>query len=119
MDKYVLPVEEYNNELFSITTMPPSRPADYYLCYLDGCVFLDFNKNQTKQIQLIRASFDGYGCCDVLDAIPMELNDAKAFKAMMKAGILDQSLLVTIVKKTIADNKALIWEDALIRYDLL
>ena len=114
-----LPVEENNNELFSITTMPPTRPADYYLCYLDGCVFIDFNKNQTGQIQLIRISFDGYGCCNVQNAIPMESNDVKAFKAMMKTGILDQSLLVTIVKKTIAANKDLIWEDALAKYDLL
>jgi hypothetical protein len=112
-------VEENNNELFSITTMPPTRPADYYLCYLDGCVFIDFNKNQMKQIQLVRISFDGYGCCNVQNATPMEPNDAKAFKAMMKAQMLDQSLLETIVKKTIAANKALLWEDALARYDLL
>lgn len=98
--------------------MPPTRPADYFLCYLDGCVFMDFNKNQNKQIQLIRISFDGYGCCDIQNAKPMELNDAKAFTAMMKAQILDQSLLLTIIKKTIAANKELIWEDALARYSL-
>lgn len=115
---YFLPVEENDNPLFSITTMPPTRPADYYLCYLDGCVFIDFNKNQTQQIQLIRISFDGYGCCNLENAIPMEPDDAKAFKAMMKTQILDQSLLMTIVKKTIAANKVLIWKDALTRYGL-
>ena len=99
--------------------MPPTRPADYFLCYLDGCVFIDFNKNQAKQIQLIRISFDGYGCCNVPDAIPIEPEDAKAFKAMMKTQVLDQSLLIIIVKKTIAANKASIWEDALIKYGLL
>lgn len=99
--------------------MPPTRLADYFLCYLDGCVFIDFNKNPAKQIQLIRISFDGYGCCNVTDAAPMEPEDAKAFKAMMKTQILDQSLLTTIIKKTIAANKALIWENALTRYDLL
>jgi hypothetical protein len=111
-------VEENNSPLFSITTMPPTRPADYYLCYLDGCVFMDFNKNQTNQIQLVRISFDGYGCCNVQNAIPMDPNDAKAFTAMMKAQTLDQSLLLTIIKKTIAANKDLIWEDALAKYGL-
>lgn len=112
-------MEENNDPLFAITTMPPTRLADYYLCYLGGCVFIDFNKNQAKQIQLIRISFDGYGCCNVTDATPMEPEDAKAFKAMMKTQILDQSLLIIIIKKTIAANKALLWEDALARYGLL
>lgn len=112
-------MEENNNQLFSITTMPPTRPADYYLCYLDGCVFIDFSKNQAKQIQLRRISFDGYGCCDVPNAIPMEPNDAKAFKAMMKTQILDQSLLTIIVKKTLAANRVLLWEEALTKYRLL
>lgn len=98
--------------------MPPTRPAGYYLCYLDGCVFMDFNKNQTNQIQLVRISFDGYGCCNVQNATPMDSNDAKAFTAMMKAQTLDQSLLLTIIKKTIAANKDLIWEDALAKYGL-
>ncbi len=112
-------MQDNHDFLFSIATMPASRPADYYLCYLDGCVFMDFNRAPAGQIQLVRISFDGYGCCNVKNAIPFEPDDAKAFKTMMKAGILDQALLTTIIKKTIAVNKASLWEDALTRYDLL
>lgn len=108
-----------NEELFSITTMPSSRPAHYYLCYLDGCVFMDFNKIGAEGIQLIRISFDGYGCCNVKNALPMNPADAQDFKAMMKAGVLNQSLLMTIIKKTVMDNKALLWKDALTEYKLL
>jgi len=99
--------------------MPSSRPAHYYLRYLDSCVFMDFNRYGTEQIQLVRISFDGYGCCNVPNAIPMNLVDAQAFKGMMNTGMLDQALLLNIVKRTIADNSAQLWEEALVKYGLL
>lgn len=45
--------------------------------------------------------------------------DATAFKAMMKARTLDQAALFAIVRRTIAENRARLWEDALIEYHLL
>ncbi len=61
--------------------MPPTRPADYYLGYLEGCVFLDFNHVDHDRVCLIRISFDGYGCCELPpDAIPLSEEDSKAFK---------------------------------------
>lgn len=113
--------EETNPALdFFITTMPGTRPAHYYLGYYDGSVYLDFNNVAEGHILLKRISFDGYGCCHLSDkAVPVDHADSQDFKAMLRSGILDQPRLRTIVKKTIWDNRALIWNDALAEYDLL
>jgi hypothetical protein len=106
-------------QLFFITNMPASRPADYYLGYLDGCVFLDFNNYDTERVCLKRISFDGYGCCKLKDdAIPLDANDSKNFKRLFKENLDDQDMLLTIVKKAIALNKQDIWGDALEEYKL-
>ncbi len=75
-----------NKELeFFITTMPNSRPAHYHLGCLGGSVFMDFDNDETGRIQLKRISFDGYGCCELVNqAIPMIEFDSKAFKEIMK-----------------------------------
>ena len=104
---------------FFITAMPDTRPADYYFGYLEGSVFMDFENYEGDYIRLIRMSFDGYGCCDMGDqAIPMDKQDSRTFKDTVKAGIPDQSQLTVIVKKTILDNRKLLWEDALKEYGL-
>ena len=98
--------------------MPDTRPADYYLGYLDGSVFLDFN-NQMDRICLARISFDGFGCCELGEkAIPLDQADSKVFKALVRDGITDQDLTEKIVKRAIALNKSLIWTDALEEYQL-
>ena len=108
-----------DNLEFFITAMPRTRPADYYLGCLDGSIFMDFDKDEHERICLKRISFDGYGCCNLTDdAIPMDEIDSRAFKQIIETGLFDQSLLTTIVKKTILRNKELIWEDALKEYDL-
>ncbi len=99
--------------------MPSSRPADYYLVFLDGCIFIDFNR-RGNLIALERISFDGYGCCNVGNqSFPMDEKDSMIFKKMMNSEIINQDVLTTIVKKTIADNKHFIWEDALKEYKLI
>jgi hypothetical protein len=109
-----------NDELeFFITTMPDTRPADYYLGCLGGSVFMDFDNYENKRIQLKRISFDGYGCCDLKNqAITMNEVDSRAFKEIIKHKLSDQSLLTAIIRKTILSNKELIWEDALNEYGL-
>lgn len=105
---------------FFVTTMPASRPADYYLGYLDGCVFLDFDNVGKDQICLKRISFDGYGCCTLAKgAIPLDEEDSMVFKKIFNDEIIDQSVLRAIVTKTIGLNKKLIWMDALERYKLI
>lgn len=104
---------------FFIASMPASRPADYYLGCLDGSVFIDFDSLDNGRILLKRISFDGYGCCEIKNkAVPMDEIDSAAFKEIIAAEFPDQLRLTEIVKKTIAINRGLIWEDALNEYDL-
>lgn len=106
-------------QLFFITTMPDSRAADYYLGYLDGCVFLDFNNYGNDRICLKRISFDGYGCCELGEqAASLDIEDSGIFKTIFKENLKDQNRLLTIVKKSIALNRQYIWQDALEEYDL-
>ena len=108
-----------NIEFFT-TTMPSSRPADYYLGCLHGMVYLDFNNCENGCVRLIRISFDGYGCCQLKDnAIPMDEEDSIFFKEMIKNGISDKLKFSKIVKKSLYTNKELIWEDALSKYKLI
>src|ERR1017187_10255993 len=104
---------------FFITTMPESRPADYYIGCLDGCIFMVFD-NCNAHICLVRISFDGYGCCELGDkSIPMDEADSITFKEMMETQEIDQSRLTTLVTKTILNNRNLICEDALNEYALI
>lgn len=105
---------------FFITTMPDTRPADYFLGCLEGSIFMDFNNYEGERICLKRISFDGYGCCDLRDqAIPMNEIDSRDFKEVIEGQLSEQSRLTTIVKKTILSNRKLIWEDALNEYGLV
>ena len=100
--------------------MPDSRPANYYLGCLGGSVFLDFNNYKENLICLKRISFDGYGCCNLGDhAIPMNQEDSRIFKEIIKYKILDQNQLAFIITKTISDNMELLWEDALNEYGFI
>ncbi|MEI6221592.1 MAG: hypothetical protein WCP97_02395 [bacterium] len=103
--------------MFYITSMPASRPADYYLGCLEGSVFLDFNNFGSGQVSLRRISFDGYGCWNLNNqVIPINTEDSIVFKKMMKVQAIEQETLTTIIKKTINDNKKLIGENALAEY---
>lgn len=103
---------------FFITTMPQTRPADYYLGCLNGSVFLDF-KDYDDSIYLIRISFDSYGCCDLGDSsIPLNKEDSYTFKKILQSQILDQNKIEMIIKRIISLNKPLIWINALEEYQL-
>jgi len=104
---------------FFITTMPNTRVADYYLGCLGGSVFIDFDNYENESVRLKRISFDGYGCCDLGDlAVPMNEVDSITFKKIIEAQLHNQLLLTKIIKKTIANNKKFIWEEALNEYGL-
>lgn len=106
-------------QLFFIKKMPESRIADYYLGYMGGCLFFDFNNYDNDRITLKRISFDGFGCCELDDrAIPMDKEDSRNFKILFKDNLKDQKMLLTIVKKAITLNKHAIWADALEGYNL-
>ena len=102
-----------------ITSMPASRPADYYLGYMDGSVFIDFNNCEEDKICLARISFDGYGCCDLGNqTVPLNKQDSRIFKEIVQDQIKDQDMLAAIVKRAISLNKEWIWLDALEEYQL-
>ena len=104
---------------FFITAMPDTRPADYYLGCSEGSVYIDFDTYKGDQIRLKRISFDRYGCCDLGNqAIPMDEVDSRAFKKIIDSQLIDQALLTILVKKTLSNNKELIWEEALNEYGL-
>jgi hypothetical protein len=105
---------------FFVTVMPSSRPADYYLGYMDGCVFIDFNNYEAGSVRLVRISFDGYGCCELGEkSIPLEESDSLRFKDIISKDTIVQNQLLTIVKEAIRLNRKLIWEDALEKYNLI
>jgi hypothetical protein len=107
------------DQVFFVTTMPDSRPANYHLGYMDGCIFFDFDNVESDKICLKRISFDGYGCCTLTEgAIPLDKEDSRIFKDIVNDEIKDQITLRTIVTKTIKENKNLIWTDALEYYNL-
>lgn len=107
-------------QTFFITNMPSSRPADYYLGYMDGCVFLDFNNYGDDKICLARISFDGYGCCVLGEnSIPLNEDDSRTFKDIFENNMIDQDALLTIIKKVIDLNKEKIWSEALQEYKLI
>ncbi len=107
------------DQLFFKTNMPASRQADYYLGYLNGCVFIDFNNIDNESICLKRISFNGYGCYELGDqAISMNIDDSRKFKTIYEDNLADQVTLMTIVKKAITLNKQDISADALKEYGL-
>lgn len=104
---------------FFITSMPPSRPADYYLGYQDGCVFIDFNNYDKERVCLKRISFDSYGCCDLGDnSIPLNIDDSVIFKNILNNEIKNQDILLRIIKKALELNKTYVCQDAINEYGL-
>lgn len=102
---------------FFITTMPETRPADFYLGCLDGSVFIDFNNFDSHRLVLIRISFDGYGCCEPVKKLkPLSPEDSASLKAMFKAEKLSQDRVLEIIRQTVAENKKFFWPDALAEY---
>lgn len=113
-------MDEHLEQEFFITKMPFSRRANYYLGFMEGAVFIDFNKCGRKLICLRRISFDGYGCYNInREAVPLNETESLEFKTMIKSKIIDQPRLLTIVKKTLRDNRHFISQDALDEYGLI
>lgn len=102
-----------------IAWMPPTRVADYYLSCLAGSVFIDFN-HVDNQVYMVRISFDGHGCCNLgAHVIPLNEEDSAIFNKNMTTGNFNQSVMELMVRKAILLNQSLIWQEALIEYDLV
>ena len=73
--------------------------------------YLDFARADPGTLVLVRASFDGYGCCDCgkKGAASMDGADAKRLLAMVESGELDQPAVRKIVVKYCEQVKATPW----------
>ncbi len=112
-------MEREMNDFF-ITSMPESRPADYYLGCLEGSVFLDFDNYDKELVCISRISFDGYGCYNFEDnQIIMNQKDSMIFKKNINSDILNQEDLSRIILKAIASIKDLSCNEALIEYGFI
>jgi hypothetical protein len=120
---YLTPILESvmdENRQFFVTSMPTSRMAHYYLGWYGGSVFIDFNNDENGLVKLVRISFDGYGCCNIKDAVKsINSNDSKKFKEMVTGNCIRQTELYKIISGTLRDNESLLWNDALIEYGLI
>jgi len=105
---------------FFRTTMPETRKADFYLGCLDGSVFIDFNCSNENLIYLRRISFDGYGCCSIVNnATCLDHKLSKEFLKEIKKDNINQEKITDIVLELIRLNKDNIWIDALKEYELI
>lgn len=115
-----LPQNDMSQFDFFKTTMPKTRPADFYLGGLDGAVFMDFCLNEKSQIALVRISFDGFGCCQLpKQTTPLSNEDSVSFVRGMQQEDLNQAAITTLVQQLLRQNQAHIWAEALERYQLL
>ena len=81
---------------------------------------LDFVNAEPNTLKLVRASFDGYGCCDCAERVTtMNSGDAQKLIAMVETGELDQPTCRKIVVHYCRQQKAALWEDALEEHGLL
>jgi hypothetical protein len=96
-----------------------SRPCDFQLGYLEGAVFIDFKKVDHR-IQLIRISFDEFGCCEFgQNSKKLSLSESRSFLRTIEKAPLNQSNVKQFVIKLIRINIDQNWNDALIHYGLL
>ena len=103
-----------------ITTMPESRPADYYFGCLEGSIFIDVDEVDNGLISLVRVSFDGYGCYEFPDEIrPMSREDSMLFKEIMESPEPNLQLLTALLTKTLRENNHLDWNEPLKTYQLI
>ncbi|GAB5526974.1 MAG: hypothetical protein Roseis2KO_48460 [Roseivirga sp.] len=102
------------------TSMPDTRPADYYLSCLGGCVFIDFDLGDNGLIYLRRISFDGYGCCRLSqEAIPFDKSDSALFQHTYRQLEMDQKIMSRLIYTALNLNRSNLWEAPLKAYDLL
>lgn len=106
--------------IFFLTSMPASRPADYYLSCCGGSVYIDFVRTADGRIALCRMSFDGYGCCRLGDlAKPMDHEASQRWMHEMGAPTLNQAAMAVLVTEAIRCNREYLWDSALYQYGFL
>ena len=114
-----------------------TRPCDICLsCESDaGVVFLDLKviqQKSTTNVQAIRMSFDGHGCCDLEHKQsylnPISGDDANRLVALWKSWKKnhchkftadEENFIIRVIMKYSEANQSVIWIDALIMHGLV
>jgi hypothetical protein len=99
-----------------------TRPCKYSLCLQDGSVFADFDIDKNNCLYLVRISFDGYGCCNLGSSANIGKIDKQGSQLIIeaiKSGHLETPEVIRILKKYFLESKASLWEDALIKHELI
>lgn len=105
----------------SFKTMP-TRPCRYCLALQDDSVFADFDVDPDCCLYLVRISFDGYGCCNPNPKIVMgriKYKESIKLIEQIEKNTFDTSVASNILHEYFRINKAFLWEDALIDYELI
>ena len=135
---------EESDPFFSVgVAQPPFRPCDLQLWIDDGSVHMDFvfDTEDTRggsrgavSLRLCRMSFDGFGCwCaegsgnkigrmdqDDADVLIRLASSETALLSANKYKLRNAMVLAaSVIRKYLTQNKGHLWEDALIKHNLI
>ena len=99
----------------------PTRPCDYSLAIGD-VAFADFGFDEHGHLQLIRISFDGYGCCtpDPATVSPMNGDDSAELIARIESDEpLATEAVRSMLRRYFEAHRTVVWEDALVDFGLV
>jgi hypothetical protein len=85
-------------------------------------VFADFDIDKNGYLYLVRISFDGYGCCHPDSNVGIGKIDYPCSQLIIKAienDHLQTSEVIKVLQNYFRKNKATLWEDALIKHELI
>ncbi len=100
--------------------MLPSRRCRFCLCLQRGCVFADFEVDADGRVYAVRVSFDRYGCCHAPAEVGrMSAGDSAALLAMVEDGAIEVATAAPILRAYFAQNRDLLWSDALADHGLV
>jgi hypothetical protein len=107
---------------FTVVTssVMPTRPCSFCLSLQGGSVFADFDADDSDIVALRRISFDGFGCCRVEGLTSkMSCDDSRVLLDAVALDQLETSNVEDVLRRYFRDNTNVIWDDALVRHELL
>jgi hypothetical protein len=97
-----------------------TRPCHFCLCLQDGSVFADFNIDSDGRVNLVRISFDGYGCYYTDGKVThMPRGESQMLIKQVEANDVNRDDVRAILYRYFDQNKNVIWRDALEEHELL
>jgi hypothetical protein len=100
----------------------PTRPCRLCFALQDDSVFADFDTDESRQLYLVRISFDGYGCCYPEwsnTPVKMSLADSHNLVRLTEADDLDHPDAANILSSYFVECGEAVWIDALRKHSLI